>query len=377
MSFFKRYKIVNILQGILWIIIGLGSTVLLIAAVKKNENKKCRGININISGVSNHYFIDKKDINRIIAYHTGAEPGGTSINEFQLKKIEGALQRNIWIKNAEMYFDNNGILQVSIEEREPIARIFTTGGNTFYIDSSLMILPLSEKLSARLPVFTGYSGDADILKRADKELLKDIRIISTAIQKDPFLMGMIEQVDIIAQRNFEMIPKMGNQLIVFGDASEAEEKFRKLKLFYKNIQLKTGWSRYSVINLQYKGQVVGKIRGADDVSADSLRTVQLMMMIAANTEKMAGDSLKTFIQDSDKNTADSSMIKQSIQRDETGDEPWVNEPLIKEETLPAVKKTSEIQIVKPAVVKKSIPIQKKKQPVKKPKAVMDKTINDY
>lgn len=374
MSLIKRYRIKKILQAVLWIVIGCCSTLLLIAAVKKKDDKKCAGISINIMGVSNNYFLDKIDIEKIITKHAGDQLRGKSIDIFDLKKIEGTLKRNIWIKNAEMFFDNNGILQVDIDEREPIARVFTINSSTFYLDSSLMMLPISDKFSARLPVFTGFPSEAKVLKSIDSVLLKDIKNLSAAIQNDPFLSGMIEQVDITADRTFEMIPKIGNQLIVFGDASDAPVKFRNLRLFYKNILAKTGWSKYSVINLQYKGQVVGKIRGADDISADSMRTLQLMKMIAENTEKMASDSMKSFAQDSDKNTADSTMILKSIQRDENTDVQVVQDDLIKKIKLPVRIEISGVQSKLKAELKKPISIKKK------PKAVMSKKPsikNDY
>ena len=47
-----------------------------------------------------------------------------------------------------MWFDNRNVLHVEVYEREPIARIFTTAGNTFYIDSTEKKLPLSDRLSA-------------------------------------------------------------------------------------------------------------------------------------------------------------------------------------------------------------------------------------
>ena len=372
----------------LWIIISIGSIVLLVAAVKKNDDKKCNGININISGVSSHYFIDKNDVENVIVIYSGVQQKGKSIKKFDLRKMEKALKNDIWIKDAEIYFDNNAVLQVEISEREPVARIFTPGGTTFYIDSSLMMLPLSDKYSARLPVFTGFPTEAKVLKHSDSSLLKDIRNISLEIQNDAFLMGMIDQVDITVARSFEMIPKIGNQLIKFGDASDIKEKFSKLKLFYKNILVKTGWNKYSVINLQYKGQVVGKIRGADDVTADSIRTMQIMQLIAANTEKMASDSMKTITQDSDKNTADSTMLLQSIQRDENNEGQSaftkdMNEittvPII--EKLQAERKGKQKTEIKKAVsITNKPPTSKIKVVVKKPKQVMEKkTIikNDY
>jgi cell division protein FtsQ len=147
-------------------------------------------------------------------------------------------------------------------------------------------------------------------------LLKEVRDISIAIQKDSFCIAMIEQIDITAQRSFEMIPKVGNQLIVFGNAEDAGIKFDKLKLFYKNILVKSGWNKYSVINVEYKNQVVAKLRGQEDKTADSVRTLQMMQFIAANAARMAEDSVRSIQQDNSSNTADSSMIQQSIQRED-------------------------------------------------------------
>src|SRR4051812_19960773 len=107
MSLLKRYRIKTILLAVLWIVIGCGSTVLLIAAVKKNDQKRCTGINIDISGVNNHYFIDKKDVKNIISIYAGERQIGKPIDDFDLNKMEGSLKKEIWIKDAEIFFDNN------------------------------------------------------------------------------------------------------------------------------------------------------------------------------------------------------------------------------------------------------------------------------
>lgn len=108
----------------------------------------------------------------------------------------------------------------------------------FYVDSSNMILPLSEKFSARLPLFTNFPADTKVLKIADSLLLNNINNLAQIIMADSFLMGMIEQVDIAAGNSFEIIPKIGKQVIEFGDANNAGEKFNKLKLFIKTLCLK-------------------------------------------------------------------------------------------------------------------------------------------
>ena len=350
---FKRYNIKKILLAVLWIAIGCGSVVILAAAVHAKDLKYCRGIEINISGVSNNFFIDKEDVKKIITSYAGDNVTAIEIEGFDLVAMEAELKREVWIKNAELYFDNNDVLQASVNERDPVARIFTAGGNTFYIDSSNMMLPLSEKVSARVPVFTGFPSETKVLSKADSNLLNDIKNISEEIQQDPFLMGMIDQVDVTPQRSFEMIPKIGDQVIVFGDASDAMQKFSKLELFYKKVMNKYGWNRYSIINLQYKGQVIGKLKGKDDISADSLPTVEIMHAVAINTARAASDSLQTIMQDNEKNTTDISLIQQSIERDE-GDEQFNTFQKYPEEETPAADKA----MVKPAA-KTSSPVVRK------------------
>ncbi len=390
MNIIKRYNLKRVLLGILWIVVASGSVVLLIAAMHKKELKRCKGLEIDIRGVSNNFFIDKKDVEEIIVSFAGSDLTGISIKEFDLVSMEAALKNEVWIKNAELFFDNNAILQASVEEREPVARVFDISGNSFYIDDDNMILPLSEKLSARLPVFTGFPSEAKVLSKADSNLLNDIKTLGIYIHQDSFLMAMIDQVDITAQRNFEMIPKIGNQVIVFGDATDAAQKFKNLQLFYKKVMTKYGWNRYSMINLQYKGQVVAKIKGADDVSADSMRTVQIMHAIAENASRQASDSIQTIIQDNEKNTTDISIIQQSMERDETNEPSYTFEKLIPQERTNAPVKPAEQAIDKPVLV----PVKKEpakiikplpkpvnkikpvpKKPVEKPKAVMPK--NDY
>ena len=374
MKMLQKHKIRSIVITSTWILAGCASVVLLAAGVHKTEERQCAGINIKITGVNNNFFIDKSDVLQIIDRYTGNTTKGKAIPNFDLRSMENVLKKEIWIKNAELFFDNNNTLQAIIEEREPVARIFTYTGSSFYIDSSLMMLPLSEKFSARIPVFTGFPSDTKVLAKRDSSLLKNIKDMAIHIQQDPFLMGLIDQVDITSQRSFELLPKIGNQLIVFGDASSYDKKFDKLKLFYKNIIVKSGFGRYNLINLQYDNQVVAGIRGKEDVIADSLRTKMLMQLIAEETERMASDSARAFLPDQEKNT-DSTIVLQSIQRDETAEEQDAFVPLSSASTntvttatvikAPTVKPSAVIstRVLKPKAAAKT-EVAKPKKPVK-------------
>ena len=65
----KPYNIKNILLAALWVVIGTGTVVFLVAAIQKKDSKQCKGIDISISGASNNFFIDKSDIKKIITWY--------------------------------------------------------------------------------------------------------------------------------------------------------------------------------------------------------------------------------------------------------------------------------------------------------------------
>ena len=288
----KKYTFRKILAVSVWIMLASGVVVLLVAAITKKNTEQITGVDIKISGSHDNYFINKKEVLTILEKVNGKKLEKSPANSLDLTAMESSLGKNDWIKKAELFFDNNKVLQVKVTEREPIARIFTLSGASFYIDSSLAKLPLSDKFSARLPVFTSFPTDVRVLKKQDSALLSEIKIMSEYINSHPFWMAQIEQVDISNAGTFELIPKLGNQVIRFGDAQDCDQKFNKLLAFYKKVETNVGWNKYSVLDIQYKNQVVGVIRDAAEIKSDSLKTVEIMKAIIAEAEKNSNDSTK-------------------------------------------------------------------------------------
>jgi len=334
----------------LWIAMGAGVIVLLVAAINKEEKQKCTGLNITIKGVSNNFFVDKTDVINALNQYIDGSPVGQPVSFFNLKSLEVDLKKDIWVKKVQLFFDNNSVLQVIVTEREPVARVFSSSGTTFYIDSSIAMLPLSDKFSARLPVFTNFPSDKAVLSKKDSALLRDVYHISMALQKDSFAMALVEQVDITTHRTFEMIPKIGNSVIAFGDATDIDKKLTRLKLFYQEVMTKCGWNYYSAISVQYAGQVVAKRKGAEDKSADSLRTLQLMQAIAVTAEHLANDSLQMMMQDNEHNTTDFSLIQESIQRDD-------NQEASNAPEASSLNKPQGIPVIAPSVLNDPLPMK--------------------
>ncbi|HEX2606829.1 MAG TPA: hypothetical protein VHK91_05595, partial [Flavisolibacter sp.] len=176
---------------------------------------------------------------------------------------------NKWIRDAELYFDRENQLHVSVDEREPIARLFTTLGASFYMDSSGHQMPLLEKFSARVPVITGFTA-ARKGNEKDSAFLEEVKKLAWYVYTDPFWNAQIGQIDITQDRKFELVPVIGDHLIRIGNAENLEDKLHRLLLFYQKVLSKVGFNRYSVVDVQFDGQVIGVNKG-ETSRVDSLQ----------------------------------------------------------------------------------------------------------
>ncbi len=258
---------------------------LLMAAISKKNKGRCSGYTISINGVETNYFIDQKDVEALLKKSAKGDIKGQPLSSLSLHDMETALERNTWISNAELYFDNQGELHVTVTEKEPVARIFTTAGNSYYIDKSGNRMPLSDKLSARVPVFTGYPGMKK-MTGADSLLLGRVTAAANYILHDPFWLAQVAQIDIAPDRSLEMIPVVGNHVVKMGEGDHIERQFSRLMAFYKQVMSRTGFDRYKVINVQYAGQVVAS-RFAGDQRVDSVqlrKNVENLLQLSRDAE---------------------------------------------------------------------------------------------
>lgn len=270
----RKYNWKKILVNTLWVLAGIGAIVLLGAAMQQKNRKRCTGVKIEITGAERHMFIDEKDVMEMLK--TMGAITGTSMASLNLRQMESMVEKNPWVKNAEMFLDNTQVLQVSIEERQPVARVFTLGGNSFYLDSNSMRLPLSDKLSARVPIFTGFPSDKEVLSKPDSALLDKVVQVGKYILADSFWMAQVAQVDITPQSGFELVPVVGDHIVVMGDAEDLNRKFTRLNTFYQQAWLQHGISTYERLDIQYDNQVVAIRKGTMKARVDSARVHALM-----------------------------------------------------------------------------------------------------
>ena len=212
----------------------------------------CKEVSVRIIEGSPR-FLQEDDILELIKKNDNSI-FGKKMNQINTEILEEKLQTVENIRNVEIYrvisgksFSFKGKLIFEVEQRNPVARIKTNEVD-YYLDNEGKKIPISEKFTVKVPVFSGTVTN----EFAVKELLP----FAGFIYSDPFWKAQIEQVFVKGNNELLVIPRVGNHLIEFGAPDNYQEKLRNLKAVYQQGFSKTGWDKYKIINLKYKNQVV-------------------------------------------------------------------------------------------------------------------------
>lgn len=254
----KAKKIITRLLGGL---IVLGFLVLFAAAIRIKDKQKCKSMRIEVITGEKNFFVRESDIRHLILEDRRLNPVGQLLGQINTRLLERTVKTNPWVKDAQLYLDNNNELNIRVIPRQPLARVFTVSGASFYIDTAGVRVPVTGNFSARVPVFTGFGTDGAGLGRKDSAVYAQIISIGRFIDENAFWMAQVEQINITPGGEFELVPKVGNQVILMGDGNNVEEKFGNLFAFYKDALSKTGWETYDTINIAFSGQVVCTRKG--------------------------------------------------------------------------------------------------------------------
>jgi len=248
----KLKNILHYLKPFLWLLSIVVLSTLLSFASKSKYSSKCQEfIDVNINYKNGVYFLDKDDILNMVRFNGNKPIRGSRLSDIKTDSLESLIESNPYVAHANVFFNIQGNLLIDIEQRKPIVRVFNKDNVSYYFDVLQQKIPLSGKFTARVPVLS-LLNNKEILPEKINALM---RIVSV-IQEDEFLSSFTEQLLIDEQKGFEIIPKIGDQIIVLGEAKRIEEKFNHLRLFYRHEALSRGWNRYKEIDLRFKNQIV-------------------------------------------------------------------------------------------------------------------------
>ena len=267
---FKKRIWRHILIASVWGI-SLGGLVVLMSFIQfKKAGVVCKDVKVYIPG--NQYFIDREEVDNILKIHRH-KLVGRKMEDIDIHDLEQKLKASPFIESAIVYADMDGVIKVEISQRQPVLRVMNQFDQNFYIDQHGLKIPLSDNFTARVIAANGYIDEifGSKVDTLHTEIAKQILKTANYISRDSLWSAQIAQIYVNQDHQIELIPRVGTNRIMLGNADSLESKFANLLTFYKKAMPQVGWDRYKSINIKYANQVVG-IK-SDNFKKDSLRAV--------------------------------------------------------------------------------------------------------
>jgi cell division protein FtsQ len=265
MELFKK-----ILQITFWVLLVAGLTTVFAFVQKKEQDLLCNKVNISIvrDPLHENYFVQEDAIRTLIAQRFG-QIENTSLKNIDVNYLERLMYSNPWVARADVYMSIDGVVDIEIEQRQPILRIINDRNESYYMDSEGKLMLWSPDFTPRVLIASGNIKEsyeqwnkmsaADLINNDTLKtltMLDDLYSMARFILADEFWSAHVEQIFVNVNGEIELVPKVGDHKIIFGSADEMAEKFWKLKTFYKEGLNYTGWENYDTLNLKFNNQVV-------------------------------------------------------------------------------------------------------------------------
>lgn len=228
-----------------------------------NNEKRCTAFDVVFLD-STLGFITPDQIVSIID-SAGVNPINTLRSQIRLHEIEKIIKNNVYVDSVEVFSEVNGNCVVRIKQREPSLHITSTSGHNFYLTKDLHILPPTSNYLHKVRIVNGsfnfpFSSEffGEIEKKDDsiginlKKLLNFVSIV----ENDPFANDFIVQIWVDSAWRVDLVPNIGDQLIVLGALTDCGEKLHKMGMFYRKTFKDGWWGVNKEVVLEYKNQII-------------------------------------------------------------------------------------------------------------------------
>jgi cell division protein FtsQ len=218
-----------------------------------------RDIQVKIENLNENHFLEDQDIlsrMQVDQRHLI----GVGVNTLNFKSIEKKIELDPYIKDAQIYSDLKGNVTVKVKLRRPIARMVRNDGPDAYIAEDGTVMPVSEKFTSRVILISGSYVRTLLRQQNVMETEEGKRLMEmlNTIRDDEFWKAQIAELDIDAKTRIAIFPQVGDEKIEFGRPENLETKFKKLRIYYKEILPRVGWNKYNRVSLEYEGQIVAE-----------------------------------------------------------------------------------------------------------------------
>lgn len=247
MTFNWKHLLVVVLNVAIAVYLVMAITVFNKPSVKANV---CTDVKVEIADGITDGFLTPDEV-MLMLQRNQLYPKGKSMDEVNTRKIEELLAKSPFVETVQCYKTQEGHLNISITQRQPVLRVMANNGDNYYLDSQGDILPYTQYAND-LIVATGW-----IDRNYARQVLAPM---AASLTGDRFWQNQIEQFNVLFDGSLELVPRVGEHIAYLGAPENITGKLTRLRKFYQYGLSVVGWSKYERISVEFDNQIICKKR---------------------------------------------------------------------------------------------------------------------
>ena len=226
-----------LVAGILW-------------AREKSRGEVCTAVNVEVINSDSTAFVTPQGVLADLKSQ-GVKLVGKRLASIDASEFEVALRKSPYLESADVVKCQDGRVLIRVSQLVPVLRVFD-GEQSYYVN----------RAGKRMAATANYHSDVPIVQGHFTKKYPATRLLPLIdyVERDSLLRSLVTMYQVHDTNNIIIVPEFSGHVVNIGNASGFENKFAKLKLFYKEVMPKRGWNTFDTISVKWNHQIVATRR---------------------------------------------------------------------------------------------------------------------
>ncbi len=274
----------RLIQYSILVILAVALTVGILWAREKSRGELCTAVDVEVVNADSTSFVTPQGVLTDLKSQ-GIKIVGKHMGDINASDIEEALKVSPYLENADIVKCQNGKVLIRVSQLVPVLRVFD-GEESYYLN----------KAGKRMAATTYYHCDVPVVQGHFTRKYPATRLLPLIdyVESDSLLHSLVTMYQVRDTNNIILIPDISGHVVNIGNADGFENKFAKLKLFYREVLPKRGWNTYDTISVKWNHQIVAtrRIKAVEEVLPDHSEDDEQAPDIETMTVGTAADAKK-------------------------------------------------------------------------------------
>ena len=260
----------RLIQNSILAILAIALVIGILWARNKSRGEVCTNVEVQVVNADSTSFVTPQGVLNDLKGQ-GIKVVGKHMGDIDASEIEEALRLSPYLESADIVKCMDGKLLIRVNQLVPVFRVFD-GESSYYVNRAGKHMSASNYYHSDVPVVQGHFKR----KYPSTRLLPLIDYV----EGDSLLHSLVTMYIVRDTNNIILVPNISGHVINIGNTSELDNKFAKLKLFYKEVMPRRGWNTFDTISVKWNHQVVATRRS---------KAVQQVIVDAPDDDEQAPD----------------------------------------------------------------------------------------